>query len=490
MAQEFSPLSLRERFLIFTYKFITMKKKINKVINKIEYFYKDFSTTFNRAASLDEIQEVEKFIGIEFPQELRDLYLECNGQKNNVKVGLFFGLPFSSLEELKREWRNFDELSKSGMPSLDNSVNSIPIKRIKEQYINTKHIPIASDGGGNFLCIDMDPDSKGTKGQIINIGRDENNRYVISENLSHFFDLILYSFESNSDLLSTYKNESHFFDYLSGMSLPFDSNINRFTDNQDNFEDWYSTLDVNWKSIVDNNIKKKNFEEIKKVIELNLMQSGIISLEPIKKFENVKEIILTGTEVENLQPLSKLENLKSLYLAKTKLKDLSSLKSLKNLKKLSLGNATINNISALNSLTMLTELSVEGFGEFDLANIENLTKLKILDISNNTLKNTDLLSKFKNIVDLQISDTNICSLSFMSNLKKLKDLKIGGLRIVDFNPLKISKLANVTCSFDDFANITNVIDYRVHFTITGIINDVQGQVLSNYVMKGETPKIS
>jgi len=37
----------------------------------------------------------------------------------------------------------------------------------------------------------VDPDNEGKKGQIINFGRDEENMFVIADNLDLFFDFML-----------------------------------------------------------------------------------------------------------------------------------------------------------------------------------------------------------------------------------------------------------------------------------------------------------
>lgn len=52
-------------------------------------------------------------------------------------------------------------------------------------------MPVFSDHGGNYIGIDLDPDSKGNKGQVINFGRDEQDMVVLAENLGNLFGKIL-----------------------------------------------------------------------------------------------------------------------------------------------------------------------------------------------------------------------------------------------------------------------------------------------------------
>jgi cell wall assembly regulator SMI1 len=95
------------------------------------------------------------------------------------------------------------------------SFTSTPEHTIKKKYLNHKWIPVFSDYGGNFIGIDLDPDKKGKKGQIINFGRDEEKMFVIADDLEHFFDLIIYEFNKNEG--QSLKSKNHFIDILRGL---------------------------------------------------------------------------------------------------------------------------------------------------------------------------------------------------------------------------------------------------------------------------------
>ncbi len=68
---------------------------------------------------------------------------------------------------------------------------STPKNAIQKKYFHFKWLPIFSDYSGNYIGIDFDPDIKGKKGQVINFGRDEEDMFVLSENLETLFDKIL-----------------------------------------------------------------------------------------------------------------------------------------------------------------------------------------------------------------------------------------------------------------------------------------------------------
>lgn len=63
-----------------------------------------FKPFLNAPATIEEIQYVESELGISFPDELRNLYLAHNGEDKSGP-GLFFGLPFLSLDEVLDGWR-------------------------------------------------------------------------------------------------------------------------------------------------------------------------------------------------------------------------------------------------------------------------------------------------------------------------------------------------------------------------------------------------
>lgn len=108
------------------------------------------------------------------------------------------------LHELEKDSYNWDELEfvmysdkKYEVKRTDYNFNeeiaftSTPEGAIKKMYFNPKWIPIFSDHGGNYIGIDLDPDTNGIKGQVIIFGRDEEDMFVISNNISDFFDMII-----------------------------------------------------------------------------------------------------------------------------------------------------------------------------------------------------------------------------------------------------------------------------------------------------------
>ncbi|MCM3004314.1 SMI1/KNR4 family protein [Priestia koreensis] len=153
-----------------------------------------YSTYLNSPATKLDIQQTEEKMGITLPDELVQLYLLHNGDSNHL-MGSFLGLPFLTLEEMHSHWNNWKELleneSEADMEQLSAFSTSIPKHQIKATYANRKWIPLSYDYSGNHIGIDLDPDVNGVIGQVINFGRDEDEKYVLAASLHDFLTLMI-----------------------------------------------------------------------------------------------------------------------------------------------------------------------------------------------------------------------------------------------------------------------------------------------------------
>lgn len=175
-----------------------ISEKWNTIIDEYDNLFKGYNlkkrfiSCLKEGASDEEIRQAEKIIGISFPKELAELYKCNNGNIETSNEAIFLGgilgLDFLCIEEVVEEWEAWRELDDE---DLDEFSTSTPEKAIKCTYTNKGWIPFAADGGGNFIGIDMEPDVNGIAGQVINFGRDEDNKYVLAENLSQFLDLMI-----------------------------------------------------------------------------------------------------------------------------------------------------------------------------------------------------------------------------------------------------------------------------------------------------------
>jgi cell wall assembly regulator SMI1 len=133
------------------------------------------------------------------------------------------------LHDLEKSGYNWDELHITAFSDGDHAVRredfafiadipftSFPEDAIKKIYFNPNWVPIIFDNLGNYIGLDLDPDAKGTVGQVINFGRDEEDMFVIAETFEKFLDFNLGLIEKDKD---QFLGGSHIHDIYKGIIL-------------------------------------------------------------------------------------------------------------------------------------------------------------------------------------------------------------------------------------------------------------------------------
>src|SRR5687768_1949057 len=92
-------------------------------------------------ASEAEIRETEKFLCVEFPNDVKDSYRIHNGQSNG-NVSFINGLEFLSLKRIRDEWTVWKNLLDSGAFEDWESESE---KEIRADWWNPKWIPLTHD---------------------------------------------------------------------------------------------------------------------------------------------------------------------------------------------------------------------------------------------------------------------------------------------------------------------------------------------------------
>ena len=176
-------------------------KTLQEVLERLDAWYARYlpsvHKTLRPGATEAELDEFERKFGIRLPADFRALYRWHDGQ--NWSVGGVLGLDFQSLEQVAY---GFGSLEDGADMSVYLSLNvemyiiSQPTGAIRELYTTPKVVPFLSDGGGNFVALDFNPDVAGISGQVITTGRDEVRRYVLAPNVEAFLREYLHRLES------------------------------------------------------------------------------------------------------------------------------------------------------------------------------------------------------------------------------------------------------------------------------------------------------
>jgi len=152
----------------------------------IEKGHAAFNTYFASSASETDIAETESKIGFALPFDLRHLLLQRNGS-NEVQV--LPGWELFSARRIVDEWSIWEELRRDQFVPEGN--DCAPIGPIRgDEWWRLGWIPFCGDGGGNHLCVDMDPDKGGTPGQVLTMWHDDATRAFVTPSLTEFIELI------------------------------------------------------------------------------------------------------------------------------------------------------------------------------------------------------------------------------------------------------------------------------------------------------------
>jgi cell wall assembly regulator SMI1 len=138
--------------------------------------------SFNAGADKNEIASVETLLGVVFPDDLRASYLRHNGCQVNRDSPAFFvasSADWLSLAEVVAHWRMLNQVAEN-LKDDAISYSEMTTDPIRQEYWNSKRIPIATISGGGEIFIDLWPGPLGKLGQVV--GRNSSD-FLSSENL-------------------------------------------------------------------------------------------------------------------------------------------------------------------------------------------------------------------------------------------------------------------------------------------------------------------
>ena len=176
-----------------------MKNKIEELLAVISTKFPEIRETLPPGASDTAIARIEKETNLPIPQSLKDLLKITNGdEKWGESPHGFFSYFLYSCNRIIGEYNFFKEHENQAYP--DSVYQKDLVKNI---LYSAKRLPFATDGSGQYLCIDYDPAEKGTYGQIIYLPCAEPEPVsVIADSFDDFVDF----------LIEEYKNDRFYID--------------------------------------------------------------------------------------------------------------------------------------------------------------------------------------------------------------------------------------------------------------------------------------
>ena len=151
--------------------------------------------TLQPPATDAQIAELEKALGMALPPDLLASLEIHDGQTNPSQwIGLMNGWRLMSCQEIARFSKTMARLMADGdFEGMEAEGDGC---QVKSDWWNRSLIPFMESGDGNYLCLDMDPDEDGQKGQVITFWHDEPEREVDEPNLHSFLKQFIYDFEA------------------------------------------------------------------------------------------------------------------------------------------------------------------------------------------------------------------------------------------------------------------------------------------------------
>ena len=137
----------------------------------------------NPPATIEQIAELEEKLEAKLPEDFVACLKVHNGQTGYSAI--FDGTEFLSCDEIYSQWFVWKDLLDGGNFK---DISSEPEPGIKSDWWNPKWIPFTHNGCGDHLCLDLDPASSGSVGQIITMWHDMESREIKAKSFGEFFD--------------------------------------------------------------------------------------------------------------------------------------------------------------------------------------------------------------------------------------------------------------------------------------------------------------
>lgn len=132
-----------------------------------------------------EINDLEVKYNKTLPSDLKDLYRWKNGQSQDCYEAFVNNSMFESLQSALSVNLEFTK-----MIGYDFEI---------ENWWNENWLPIFSNGGGNYICYDIEGVFTGHKGQLIEYWKGDKDRPVIAQSLTDFLNSLNQYYEETSE---------------------------------------------------------------------------------------------------------------------------------------------------------------------------------------------------------------------------------------------------------------------------------------------------
>ncbi|MBM80460.1 MAG: hypothetical protein CMJ78_07695 [Planctomycetaceae bacterium] len=157
----------------------TMAASWKRLSKHLEESHPDMLESLNGGATEAQLRELSH-TDIRVTKEVKDLLSQHNGQSDSACL-----IRLESKDEQFRllttseslaEWKIWQELNEDGdFEDLEATVDA----GVRDCWWYAKWLPIASNGGGDCVCVDFSPAKGGKQGQVITVWHEEGERNIV-----------------------------------------------------------------------------------------------------------------------------------------------------------------------------------------------------------------------------------------------------------------------------------------------------------------------
>ena len=177
-------------------------------------------------------------------------------------------------------------------------------------------------------------------------------------------------------------------------------------------------------------------EDHGKVTDLDLSDTNVADLHPLKGLKRLGWLYLSNTQVADLQPLKGMTSLKRLDLSGTQVADLEPVKGLTGLQWLDLSGTQVADLQPLKGMTSLGWLSLDNTQVANLQPLKGLTSLQGLNLANTQVADLQPLKGMTSLEVLDLAGTQVADLQPLEGLTSLQRLSLAGTQVAHLQPLK------------------------------------------------------
>ncbi len=156
------------------------------ILDRLSQTRPSICKSFQRGATVKQLAAIQALSKRPLPADFKRLWMIKNGQKKGAE-GLFDSEEFNdefvllSTTDIVREWQAWNSLLVAGEFEFDSAK---PDAGVRADWYHPDWIPIASNTGGDFLCIDLSPNRGGKRGQIVCLKHDSPERTIVANSVT------------------------------------------------------------------------------------------------------------------------------------------------------------------------------------------------------------------------------------------------------------------------------------------------------------------